>query len=215
MAHSIPPDLQARIDQHEFICASDECGYGAWAGPLSVCAVVARRDWTLAGVTDSKKLSRKARERVYPELIEQVTYCLVHIEAREFDALGASRAFVEAHTRAITGALEAHRSNGHEAAPLIIIDGVRSVAEAVPLPKADLLIPACSAASVIAKVNHDWRMDELDRKFPGYSLSKNAGYGVPAHREALHRLGVSAAHRRSYAPMSRLLDGSRQSLLEG
>jgi ribonuclease HII len=204
-AYSIPPDLQARLDATEYICGSDECGYGSWAGPLSVCAVVAPKTWTLAGVTDSKKLTRVARERVYPELIKAVTYCLVHIEPREFDGLGASRAFVEAHTRAITGALDEHRTKGHEAPPLAIIDGVRGVAGALPLPKADQLIPAVSAASIIAKVTHDWRMDELDKLYPGYGLSKNAGYGTPIHQTALRLLGVSAAHRRSYQPMQGML----------
>ena len=205
MTYFIPCNVQ---DAPAFICGSDECGLGSWSGPLSVCAVVAPRGWSLPGVTDSKKLSRVARERIYPELIKQVTYCLVHIEPREFDFLGAGKAFVEAHTRAITGALDAHRDKGHEAIPRVIIDGVRSVAGATPLPKADLLIPAVSAASIIAKVNHDWRMDELDKLFPGYGFSKNSGYGVPSHRAALQRLGVSAAHRRSYAPMRDMVSAS-------
>lgn len=166
-----------------------------------MCAAIAPRDWVLTGVTDSKRLSRAARERVYPALIKQVTYCLVHIEPREFDALGAGKAYTEAHTRAITGALKAHVELGHEAAPLAIIDGIRSVAGALPLPKADLLIPAVSAGSIIAKVNHDWRMDELDKQHPGYGFSKNAGYCTDAHQIALQRLGVSPAHRRSYAPV--------------
>ena len=212
MAYSIPSDVQQQIAAHEFICGSDECGLGSWSGPLSVCAAVAPRGWTLAGVTDSKKLTRLARERLYPQLIKQVTYCLVHIEPAEFDALGAGRAYIEAHTRAITGALKAHRIKGHESPPLIIIDGVRSVAGAIPFPKADVLIPAVSAGSIIAKVNHDWRMDELDKQFPGYDFSKNAGYGVPAHRAALKRLGVSGAHRLSYAPMRDMISGLADAL---
>lgn len=208
MAYSIPPSVQSLLEQHEFVCGSDECGYGSWAGPLSVCAAVVPRGWKLVGVTDSKKLSRTARERIYPDLIKQVTYCLVHIEPREFDLLGATQAYVQAHTRAIAGAVQAHRERGHKALPLVIIDGARAVAGAVPVPKADLLIPAVSAGSIIAKVNHDWRMDELDRLYPGYGFSKCAGYGTPAHHAALHRLGVSAAHRRTYAPMRELLERS-------
>jgi len=163
---------------------------------------VVPRGWTWPGVTDSKKLSRAARERVYPQLIGQVTYCVVHIGPQEFDAKGAGPILLEAHTRAITGALRAHQKNGHQDTPLCIIDGVQPVLEALALPKADLLIPAVSAASIIAKVKHDWAMDELDRRHPGYGFSKNAGYGTAAHREALKQLGVSEAHRRSYSPMS-------------
>ena len=192
-----------KIAEHEFVCGSDECGLGAWCGPLSVCAVVVPRGWHLAGVTDSKRLSRKARERVYPELIKQVTYCLIHIEAPEFDALGAGPAFIEAHTRAINGALQQHQG----AQPFVVIDGSRSVAGAYPLPKADMFVAAVSAASIIAKVNHDWRMDELDRQYPGYGLSKSAGYGTAAHQTALRYRGVTAAHRKTYSPMREMVRG--------
>jgi ribonuclease HII len=198
--YSIPPDVQAKIDAHEFICGSDECGLGSWAGPLSVCAAIVPRGWTWPGVTDSKKLSRAARERVYPELIKQVTYCLIQVDPLEFDAKGAGPVLLEAHTRAIQGALKAHLEMGLER-PLVIIDGVRGLPGAIALPKADLLIPAVSAGSIIAKVTHDWRMDALDKEFPGYGFSKNAGYGTAAHRSALQQLGVSKAHRLSYSPM--------------
>jgi len=202
MDHSIPPALRAQIDAADFICGSDECGLGSWAGPLSVCAAVVPRGWTWPGVTDSKKLTRQARERVYPQLIGQITYSVVHVSPQEFDAKGAGPILIEAHARAISGALKAHQGKGHRDTPLCIIDGLRPVLAATPLPKADLLIPAVSAASIIAKVRHDWAMDELDRQLPGYGFSKNAGYGTPQHRAALAQLGVSKAHRRSYQPMS-------------
>ena len=211
MIHSIPVDLQRQIDTHEFICGSDEVGLGSWAGPLTVCAAVVPRGWAWPGVTDSKKLSRLARERLYPELIKQVTHCLVHVDPPVFDGKGAGRALLEAHALAIQGALQKHLENGHRDTPLVIIDGVRELAGAIPLPKADLLIPAVSAASIIAKVSHDWAMDELDLKYPGYFLSKNSGYGTRAHRAALQRLGVSRAHRRSYSPMSEMVAGDDMS----
>lgn len=202
MDYSIPSDVQSQIDVHDFICGSDECGLGSWAGPLSVCAAIVPRGWTWPGVTDSKKLTRQARERVYPELIRQVTYCLVHVDPPVFDGKGASKALLEAHSLAIQGALKAHLEKGHRDTPLVIIDGVRTLPGAIALPKADLLVPAVSAGSIIAKVTHDWAMDELDLKYPGYGFSKNAGYGTPGHRAALQQLGVSKAHRRSYSPMS-------------
>lgn len=197
----IPADLQAAIEQHSHILGSDECGLGSWAGPLSVCAVVVPRGWTMPGVTDSKKLTRATRERLYPQLIKQVTYFAVHLYPDEFDTLGAGPAFTEAHTRAIQGALTGHITRGGDVAPLCIIDGIRSVLGASTLPKADALIPAVSAASIIAKVEHDHIMDRLDREHPGYGLGKNAGYGTSAHQAALTKLGVSAAHRKTYAPM--------------
>lgn len=197
----IPPALQAEIDQHSHILGSDECGLGSWAGPLSVCAAVTPKGWSMPGVTDSKQLTRTARERLYPQLIRAVTYSVVHMFAEEFDQLGAGRAFTEAHTRAITGALAEHIKSGASVAPLCIIDGIRGVLGARTLPKADALIPAVSAASIIAKVEHDHLMDELDKLYPGYSLSKNSGYGTAAHRQALSKLGISPCHRKTYSPM--------------
>lgn len=202
---SIPLEIQKRIDSAEHILGSDECGLGSFAGPLSVCAVVVPRGWSYPGVTDSKQLTRQAREKIYPQLIQSVTYYAVHIDPPEFDMLGAGQAYKEAHTRAITGALEAHAKKGHTDTPLKIIDGVRGVLGALTLPKADTLIPAVSCASIIAKVQHDHIMDFLDTKHPGYGFSKNAGYGTPAHQEALVQLGVSDAHRKTYAPMREMI----------
>lgn len=205
MDYSIPSHVQQQIDAHAFICGSDEVGLGSWAGPLTVCAAVVPRGWSWPGVTDSKKLSRATRERLYPELVKQVTYYVVHVDPPVFDGKGAGAALLEAHSVAVQWSLRKHLENGHRDTPLVIVDGVRGLPGAIALPKADLLIPAVSAASIIAKVTHDWEMDELDRKFPGYSLSKNAGYGTPAHRAALERLGVSKVHRRSYSPMSEMV----------
>ena len=197
---TVPTLLQSRIDASAYVCGSDECGLGSWAGPLSVCAVIVPCGWNLPGVTDSKKLTRTARERVYPELIRQV-HCLVHVEPQEFDATGAGQVLLQAHQRAVVGALTRHREQGGTSEPLCIIDGIRPIPGATALPKADQLIPAVSAASIIAKVTHDWAMDALDQKFPGYGFAKNAGYGTAVHRAALDQLGVSQAHRRTYQPM--------------
>jgi ribonuclease HII len=209
----IPRDLQSKIQASSSICGSDECGLGSWCGPLSVCAAVVHRDWACPGLTDSKRLSRKVRERLYPKLIEQVVFCVVHIYADEFDQLRAGRAWFEGHTRAVVGALERYMELGELDAPVCIIDGTRPIVGCIPLPKADLLIPAVSAASVIAKCQHDWIMDRLDQEYQGYDLSKNSGYGTMAHRAALARLGVSPAHRRSYAPMLNMIAAQEQDSL--
>jgi ribonuclease HII len=200
----IPPLLQAKIETHQFILGSDEVGLGSWAGPLSVCAAIAPRSWSMPGVTDSKKLTRTAREYLYPQLIKSITYHVVHMYADEFDSLGAGRAFVEAHSRAITGALAEHSKQGVTETPLCIIDGIRSVLGSYTLPKADALLQVVGAASIVAKVQHDRIMDELDRQYPGYDLSSSAGYGTTKHLTGLTSLGPSPAHRMTYAPMRKM-----------
>lgn len=202
----IPLPLQAKIDEHTFVLGSDECGLGSWAGPLSVCAAIAPKGWAYPGVTDSKKLTRAKREALYPVLVSSLTYHVVHMMPDEFDALGAGPAWTEAHTRAIQGALDKHLEKGLDH-PLCVVDGNRRLPFAASLPKADLLITAVSAASIIAKTEHDRIMDELDSRHPGYSFSKCSGYGTKEHHSALRVLGVSPAHRKTYQPMKDMLNG--------
>lgn len=198
----IPEDLAREIAAHEFICGSDEVGFGSWAGPLVVCATVVHRDWTAPGVTDSKKLTPAARERAYEKLAPVVTYGLVEIPSVHIDHSGMSAAWERAHGEAIQKALNAHRAKGHADRPLVIIDGSRGMLGARALPKADLLVPAVSAASILAKVHRDRLMQALDKLHPGYGWATNSGYGTPQHQEALGRLGVTEHHRLSYSPMS-------------
>ncbi len=211
----IPPDLAREIAAHEFVCGSDEVGYGSWAGPLVVCAAVVPRTWTApAMVRDSKQLSATARDRLFPSLVSTITHFLVSVEVEEIDRRGVGTVLLEAHAKAIQGALDAHRAQGHSALPFVIIDGSRGVLGAVALPKADALIPAVSAASIIAKVARDRHMVEMDAHYPGYSFRSNAGYGTKEHQAALDRLGVCAIHRRSYAPIAERIGQSNTEIQE-
>jgi ribonuclease HII len=170
---------------------------------------------------DSKQLTRAAREKVYPKLIEEVTFYYVQIEPQEIDSLGVGAALRQGHMLATLAAIRSHQEKGHTDTPCCIVDGTKPVPMPpgypviLTLPKADALIPAVSAASIIAKVRHDWEMDELDRKYPGYSLSKGAGYGTAAHQEGLKKLGCSPAHRMSYAPMKDMLKNAESDIFAG
>jgi ribonuclease HII len=210
----IPPDLQKELSAHNFVCGSDEVGYGSWAGPTTVCAVVVSNTWTCPGVTDSKKLTTAAREKLFPKLVS-LTHHLVHVEADEIDRRGIGVVLPEAHSRAIQGALDAHKAHGYTDPPLVIIDGSRGVFGAIALPKADLLIPAVSAASIIAKVTRDRIMREMDSKYPGYGFLTGVGYGTKKHQEALEILGPSPIHRMSYSPMKELAVGRELWMMMG
>jgi len=200
----IPEALAKTIAKHEFICGSDETGLGSWAGNLTVCAVITPRDWTYPGVTDSKKLSPVAREKLYPILVSTLTHCIIQIEPDEIDQKGIGRVWEEAHIKAIQGALNDHIAKGHTELPFVIVDGIRGFFGATPLPKADLLIQAVSAASIIAKVHRDRVMQKMGEAYPGYDFQRNVGYGTKSHLLAIQRLGVTPIHRMSYAPMSKM-----------
>jgi ribonuclease HII len=202
----IPARIQAKIQECDYILGSDECGFGSWAGPLTVCAVVASKNWTPPdGVKDSKALPPASREKVYEALITKTIYCLVSVGVEEIDRRGVGVVLLEAHAKALRGAFEVHKDLGVVGKTLVIVDGNLSIPGTIALPKADALIPAVSAASIIGKVSRDRHMAEMDVLYPGYGFKTNCGYGTPEHQAALKRLGICPIHRKSYAPIAALL----------
>src|SRR5690606_1611997 len=166
------------------ILGIDEAGRGPWAGPLVVGAVV------LGGVeieelTDSKKLTKKKREVLYGEITKKaLAYASGWVNSLELDEMGMSEALRLATRRAVEQITVPYSE--------IIIDGtINFLADTgkgnyvKTMPKADLLIPSVSAASIIAKVERDRYMAALDEKYPGYGFKAHAGYGVAKHREAI------------------------------
>lgn len=187
------------------ILGIDEVGRGPWAGPLVVGAVVLPEKHTIEGLTDSKKLSAKRRIEL-DLLIRQkaLGWGLGWVHADEIDTLGLSKALRLATIRAV----EAVKVPYHE----IIIDGtINFLSETkkgqyvTTMPKADLLIPAVSAASIIAKVARDTYMEEQDTIYPSYGFASHVGYGTARHQQALLANGVTPLHRTSFAPIRKLL----------
>ena len=190
------------------ILGIDEAGRGPWAGPLVVGAVVL--GCQIEGLNDSKKLSKKRREALEPEILEKAQAAATGwVSAAELDEIGMSQALKLATRRAV----EQIKVPYHE----IIIDGTvnflagTSKGEFVTtLPKADALVPSVSAASIIAKVARDRYMAALDDKHPGYGFKSHAGYGVAAHRAAIDKFGVTPEHRLSFAPLQKyIVPGSK------
>jgi len=197
------PRQDGRHPEGILIAGVDEAGRGPLAGPLAVAAVILDPAHPIAGLDDSKKLSEAKREALYPEIMAHaLAYSIVLIEPDEIDRLNIFQATMTGMSRAVA-ALD-------PAAAEALIDG-NKLPRDLPCPGraiigGDALEPAISAASILAKVTRDRLMVELDSVYPGYGFAKHKGYPTPAHLASLQRLGPSRQHRRSFAPVRRLLD---------
>lgn len=210
LSHAQSYGLQQIADSDaEFIIGVDEVGVGACAGPLVVCAITFPAEWTHPKVKDSKKFSgggeRAHRKRlevlhevIYPHL---VSYELAVYTHTEVDEVGMYHA-VEDCTRRVAIAESQRQPDS-----VVVVDGnyfprLTTPKKVLAFPKADILVPAVSAASILAKTHRDEIMLAYGREFPGYGFEDHMGYPTPAHLEALHGLGPCPIHRRSYSPVS-------------
>lgn len=180
----------------------DEAGRGPLAGPVSVAAVILDPRRPIAGLDDSKKLSRRQRDALYPQIIESaLAWHIVFVAAAQIDRVNILNATLDGMRLALLGL--------SQQPSLALIDGNR-LPTALPCPAraiigGDGLEPAISAASILAKVARDRHMDSLDTRYPGYGFRQHHGYPTAQHLEALRRLGPCAEHRRSFAPVRALL----------
>ncbi len=187
--------------QDQVVAGVDEVGRGAWAGPVVAAAVVLPAGRQLAGLADSKLLPPVMRQRLDRIIRRQaVAVGLGWVAAAEVDAHGLTWAVRESGQRALTALGLAF--------DLVILDGKHNYLEGL-LPartfvKADALITPVAAASVVAKVARDRHLRQLASQHRGYGFGQHKGYGTPAHAAALRRLGPSAEHRLSYAPLRAL-----------
>lgn len=196
--------MQARdlfqISGGSIVAGVDEVGRGPLAGDV-VAAAVILGDSSPAGLTDSKALSPRQRERLAETIrSEAVSWSLGRATVAEIDELNILQASLLAMWRAVEG-LSVQPS-------LVLVDGnhlPRWSYEARAIVKGDLIEPAISAASIVAKVTRDSEMVILDDQYPGYGFATHKGYPTKAHLAALASLGVSPVHRRSFGPVKRLL----------
>lgn len=187
------------------ILGIDEVGRGPWAGPLVMGAVILGGT-QIDGLTDSKKLTKKRREALDIEIRERaLAFGLGWVSAIEIDTLGLAAALHLACRRAVMAA-----DTLGVAYDEIVIDGTINFLKdttkgrfVTTMKKADLLVPAVSAASIIAKVARDRYMTEREQDYPGYGFASHVGYGTAAHIRAIDKLGVTPLHRLSFTPLQK------------
>lgn len=186
---------------HVLIAGVDEAGRGPLAGPVSVAAVILNPRRPIRGLDDSKRLSEKKREALYPLIIERaVAWHIEFVDIDEIDRLNILHATMEGMRRALCAL--------SPAATMARIDGNRLPRDlpcaAEALIGGDALEPAIMAASILAKVARDRLMVALHEQFPAYGFAAHKGYPTREHLSALAAHGPCAHHRRSFMPVSRL-----------
>jgi ribonuclease HII len=184
------------------IAGVDEAGRGPLAGPVVVAAVILDPDRPIEGLGDSKRLTERKREQLFPLIREQaLAHCIVFVHREEIDRLNIFQATMAGMARAVAGL--------QPDATAALIDG-NKVPPDLPCPAraivgGDALEAVIGAASILAKVARDRYMVALHDRFPDYGFARHKGYPVPDHLEVLQRLGPCEEHRRSFAPVRALM----------
>lgn len=204
------PDFEIENSIGGLIAGVDEAGRGPWAGPVAAGAVVILdknlHPDLLDGLDDSKKLSAKKREKLYELLIEEAKAGRVSIgigeaSAEEIDQLNILQATFLAMQRSV--------EKLNVKPQTAIIDGNQKPKKfpcsTKTVIKGDAKSMSISAASIVAKVYRDKKMEELAKVYPFYAFEKNAGYGTLAHSKALEKYGITPQHRKSYKPIQKYL----------
>jgi len=180
----------------------DEVGRGPWAGPVVTAAVIlSPHDPYLGQYRDSKRVAEKKRLKLYHHLRKHaVAYTVSMATVEEIDHLNILHATMLAMRRSVEGLAVRPLS--------VLVDGNRIPDLTMPaeaIVGGDDLVQEIAAASIIAKVVRDRLMAMLDVRYPGYQFARHKGYGTKVHMEALHAQGPCDAHRRSFAPIAKLL----------
>lgn len=174
------------------IIGVDEVGRGAWAGPMLVCAVALSS--SVNGLTDSKKLTKQKRQLLAKQITDNNPVGYGWVSASEIDDFGLSLALKIAAAKAL-------QDVNYNNQPIIVDGNIQFydlLKNSAILIKADLKEPSVSAASIVAKVTRDSRMQQYALIYPGYNLEQNVGYGTTRHKKAIQAHGLTPIHRKSY-----------------
>ena len=183
------------------IAGVDEAGRGPWAGPVVVAAVILDANKPIEGLDDSKKLTPKKRDMLYDKIMQHAhSYSFKFIGVPLIDRTNILAATLMGMQRVVT------------ALPLlpdeVLIDGrdkPKLPTKARAIIGGDASEVSIAAASIVAKVIRDRYMQRLDVKYPEYGFASHKGYGTKAHQAALEQYGVLIHHRKSYAPIRKII----------
>jgi len=181
------------------VAGVDEAGRGPLAGPVVAAAVILDDLKPIKGLNDSKKLTEKRREKLYDEILAKALCCsIAEATVQEIDSLNILQATLLAMRRAV---------DGLRLKPVkVLVDGNRLPVldvRAEAIVQGDALVPAISAASILAKVHRDRLCAQLHAQYPVYGFDRHKGYGTAVHLQALAEHGPSPSHRMSFAPVAR------------
>jgi ribonuclease HII len=194
--------LRLRWNVPALVAGVDEAGRGPLAGPVVAAAVILDELQPIAGLADSKLISPRKRERLFDEIrAKALACCIAEASVEEIDRLNILQATLLAMQRAVQGLRLPPKK--------VLVDGNRLPLLACPaeaIVKGDALVPAISAASILAKVYRDRLCEGLHEAWPAYGFATHKGYPTADHLAALRRHGACPAHRRSYAPVRAVVD---------
>jgi len=170
------------------LCGIDEAGRGPLAGSLVMAGVILKNP--VEGLMDSKKLTLKKREMLFPLILENADYHIVSFSAQQIDEMGISKC--------LRKGLQTIQAYLPEAAYLFDGNSTFGVDNITTMVKADAKVPEVSAASILAKVTRDREIIAYAGEYPQYGFEKHKGYGTKAHIEALATYGRCALHRKTF-----------------
>lgn len=187
-------EYERKYEHLGFLCGVDEAGRGPLAGPVVAAAVILPRDCQILYIDDSKKLTPKKREELYPIIMQEAVAVGVGYAGPErIDAINILQATYEAMREAI-GNLQTE--------PQMLLNDAVTIPQItipqVPLIHGDARSLSIAAASIVAKVTRDRLMVQYDKEMPQYGFAAHKGYGSAAHMEALKKYGPSPIHRKSF-----------------
>lgn len=196
------------IVETTLIAGVDEAGRGPLAGPVVASAVILDPSNPIEGLDDSKKLSELQRDKLAVVIRERaIAWAVAYSDVEEIDRINILQATLVAMLRAVSRLKVQPAHIQVDGNKLPDIAGLPFPCTAEAIVEGDALIPAISAASILAKTSRDAMMMKLDEQHPGYGFAIHKGYGTAMHLRALRELGACAIHRRTFAPVKAVLVG--------